>query len=318
MRKFNIILILAAFFVACNNGLPDEMFEKKVIINQNGFLDYELDYTSSETSDTIISVAVSGTSKLKKDVIVNMQIDKDTLDNYNWERFRNQEILYYDLLPENCYEFNGKNVVIKSGTEYTDIPITFHLEKIDKNKQFVLPISIANSSDYKIGESKYSTVLMRIKLTNQYSGTYNLSATLKESGSDETLEVRMNRELSVMDDNTCYLYAGNIAENRIDRELYKINITVKADSSITFSALNPDMILNADQPVLDLENPKNRVSRIITQDVTNKQKQLIITTFFVNYSYTDLTTPDYPIDVRVDGMLTRTKIKYVKPTNENK
>ena len=144
------------------------------VLNQNGFREYDLNYVDANVRDTLITVAVNGSSKLDRDVRVDLAVNPDTLEGYNWEKYRNDRSLYYELLPEECYSFNGEGIIIKAGTEYTDVPISFNLDKIDKDKNFVLPISIVSTSEYRIGEPKYSTILMNVVLSNAYTGTYSL------------------------------------------------------------------------------------------------------------------------------------------------
>lgn len=306
------LLISAAAFVACDNGLPDEMFEKKVVITQNGFLKYPLDYTNAANSisDTIISLAVSGTSRLSRDVTVNLKIDTDTLRGYNWEKFRSNEALYYEELPSNCYEMELTGFVIKAGSEYANVPIRFFLDNFDKEKNYILPIAIESVSEYVIGDADYSKVLMNTKLQNEHSGTYNLSAKAREENDSELLDVKLVRELSVYNRNTCYFYAGNIAENNPNRDTYKVYMEILSDSTLVFTPDNPNMVMQADTPDLDIENPKNRVSRSVTRDVNNKRRYTIVTTFYINYWYTDLSIPDEPVKVRMDGTMMRTKVIY--------
>ena len=119
MKKAIIFLLAAtAFFTACNNNqLDDELFIKHVLINQNGFREYDLNYVDANVRDTLITVAVNGSSKLDRDVRVDLAVNPDTLEGYNWEKYRNDRSLYYELLPEECYSFNGEAIIIKAGRE---------------------------------------------------------------------------------------------------------------------------------------------------------------------------------------------------------
>ena len=88
MKKAIIFLLAAtAFFTACNNNqLDDELFIKHVLINQNGFREYDLNYVDANVRDTLITVAVNGSSKLDRDVRVDLAVNPDTLEGYNWEK----------------------------------------------------------------------------------------------------------------------------------------------------------------------------------------------------------------------------------------
>lgn len=311
MKRTTLFLLAAiAFFTACeSNKLDDELFVKHVLINQNGFREYDLNYLDASVRDTIITVAVNGSSTLDRDIEVDLAINPDTLEGYNWEKYRNDRSLYHELLPEDCYSFVGENIVIKAGTEYTDIPIRFNLDKINKEKNYVLPISIVSTSEYSVATPNYSTVLMHIVLSNAYSGTYSLSGTVKEIATGDFIDVRMSRTLRIVDPKTVSLYAGNTSERVTNREKYRINMTVNADSTLSFTAVNPSIIeLRSDAPNLDPKNPRNKILVERTIDVQNSHKSYVVTTFYMYYNYIDKSDPTDPIEIRWEGSCSRTKI----------
>lgn len=312
--SFLFLLALTASLTACDGDkLADELFVKHVLINQNGFRDYELNYVDASVRDTIITVAVNGSSRLDRDVRVSLKVNPDTLEGYNWEKFRNDRTLYHELLPEECYSFDAEEVIIRAGTEYTDIPIRFHLDRIDKEKDFVLPISIASTSEYEIGRPEYSTVLMHIVLANAYTGTYALSGTIREVATGDFVDVRMTRTLRVVDPNTVSFYAGSTSERVADRENYRIEMTVNADSTLTFLPLHPDIIeLRPDAPNLDPKNPRNKILVERTVDVQNSHKSYVVTTFYLYYDYVDKTDPSDPVEMRWEGTCSRTRTVITK------
>lgn len=314
MKKYlSILFAAAAFFTACDNKLPDEIFVKHVLINQNGFREYELNYVNTPVRDTVITVAVNGSSKLDRDVRVNLAVNPDTLNGYNWEKYRNDKSLYYELLPEECYSFESEDIVIRAGTEYTDVPIRFYLDRIDKEKSFVLPISIVSTSEFDVAEPKYSTILMNIVLSNEYSGTYSLSGTIREVATNDYMDVRMTRTLRVVDPNTVSLYAGNTAENALNRENYRIDMVVNQDSTLTFKPEHPDIIeITSDEPSFDPKNPKNKILVERTVDAQNSHKSYVVTTFYTYYTYIDKTEADDPVEMRWEGTISRTKTVMTK------
>lgn len=313
MKKAIIFLLAVTAFTACNDKLPDELFVKHVLINQNGFREYDLNYVDASVRDTLITVAVNGSSRLDRDIRVDLAINPDTLEGYNWEKYRKDRTLYYELLPEECYSFNGEGIVIRAGTEYTDVPISFNLDKIDKDKNFVLPISIVSTSEYKVGAPQYSTVLMNVVLSNAYTGTYSLSGTIREVATGDFIDVRMTRTLRVVDPATVSLYAGNTSERVSNRENYRMNMTVNTDSTLTFTPLRPDIIeIRRDEPNLDPKNPRNKILVERTVDVQNSHKSYVVTTFYMYYNYIDKTDPADPVEMRWEGTCSRTKTVFTK------
>lgn len=302
-----------ALLASCENQLPEEMFVKKVLINQNGFRTYEFDYTERSQTDTTISVAVSGTSELTKDIRVSLAVNSDTLAGYNWERFRNEESLYFKLLPDDCYDFNGEDIIIKAGDEYTDVPITFYLDRISKDESYVLPISVVSVSDYQIGEPQYSTVLINVVLSNEHSGAYTLSGTLREVAPNITFDVKMTRTMRAENKNTISFFAGNVSETNPDREKYRILAEVLADSTLVLSAAHPEFIdLRPDNPNLGKDDPKNRIIVERTMDPQNHRKQTTVTTFYLQYYFTDKTNPEDPYELRWKGAASMAKVKFLK------
>lgn len=322
MKKILITIIaLSGLLVACEDALVrGELFEKKVLINQNGFREYELNYFKAQNStvDTTFCVAVSGTTDSDKDVTVTLDINADTLAGYNWDKFRNDKSRYYELLPEECYTMQTEGITIKAGDEYAEVPVTFHLDKFDKSKNYVLPVSIVSASEYTLAGSKFCTILMNAVLSNEYSGSFSLSGRIKEVEINESIDIRMTRTLRAEEKNSISLYAGNIAENKSNREDYRIMVTVNPDSSLSVTAVNPDKIeiKSVDTPNLDIENPVNKLTVRKRTDAQNSHKVYVTTTFSLFYNYIDKTNPDDPIEMRWEGSANRTKTERITVIEE--
>ncbi len=315
MKKTILILLcLAGLFVACEDNFRGEMFEKKILINQNGFQEYDLNYIDNEYKDTTIAVAASGTATLDRDVVVTLAVNADTLDGYNWERYRNDKSLYFELLPEHMYSFEKEGIVIKAGTEYTTVPIRFYLDRFEKDKKYILPISIVSVSEYTVAAPEYSTILMNVVLANDYSGTYSLSGQTSEPSTGDYVDVRMTRTLRAEGPDQISLYASNIAENSVTREDFRIMMTVNADSTLTYSVYSGDapFSITPAEPNLDLENPVNRYTVRRIEDSQNSHKHYVTTTFYMNYDYVDNTDPENPATYRWAGTASRTETVTVR------
>lgn len=313
MKKILLIsipFIAVCIFTACDDSLKGELFEKKVLINQNGFREYSLDFVGTSEQDTMFTVAVSGSEKTDRDIVVTLTVNADTLAGYNWERFRNDESQYYELLPPDMYSFQTDNIVIKAGTEYTSVPVTFYLDKFDREAKYVLPVSIAAVSEYTVAEPQYSTILMNTVLSNEYSGSFSLSGTITEVETGDRLDIQTTRTLRAESENSVSLYAGNIAENATARENYRIMMTVNDDNTLSFEPVHPEIIeLTADEPahIEDPESFVNMVSVTRQVDAQNSRRVFVTTTFHMSYNYIDKTEPDTPIEYRWSGMASRSE-----------
>ena len=315
MKLKNIIALFvpAALFVACNyNVLPDELFRKTVLLNQNGFQEYDLPFVGASIKDTTLSIAVNGSSTLDRDVKARIEVYPDTLAGYNWEQFRSDESLYYTLLPEECYEFSKDFVTIKAGDEYTTFPIRFYLDEFDRTKHYILPLRIAETTEYPIADSQYSTVLMSLVLSNAISGTYSVVGSLQEQGGDGSLDVQMSTTLKAVDNDVVSMYASNTSEKFSGRENMLMYMQVNADSTLTFTSASPTLTLKPAKSVMDEKTPCNRYFVKTSTDVQNSHKKYVLTTFYVKYQYVDASNPDSPVTANWTATISRTKVVMTK------
>lgn len=307
MKKIFLALCALAALAACTQSLNQEIFTKKVYLVQNGFQELELNFTENSIVDTTISVAVSGTVLTSEDVAVTMKVNADTLAGYNWDRFRNDRSMYYELLPEDCYTFKKEGIVIKAGEPLATIPITFNLILIDKDKKYVLPLEIATTSVYELAEPRYRTVLINVICANEYSGAYSLSGRIIEVSANDQTDIRMTRTLRAEGKSIVSLFAGSTAENMDNREDYRMLLKVNADSTLTLRASHPDKIsIKADEPNLDIESPVNRIRVVETFDTQNSHRKFVTTYYYLRYNFTDYTLPD-PVEMRWEGQASRTR-----------
>ena len=233
MMKYRLLFlyILGMTVAACNNDLPDELFVKRVVIAENGFQDLRVEYPEDGTVNTQITISISGTSVLSKDVEAQVKVCPDTLDDYNYERFVQDTMLYYTLLPEDCYTLeNEGKVTIKKGDEYALLSVQFDLSRLDMFKDYVLPLEVSSVSDYEVGEPKYRKALFHLNILNNFSYVYTPSgAKVYNSGdNDDYTAWTTDLTLSTLNYNTCRMYAGGVYETDTDRDKYVIQVTVIA------------------------------------------------------------------------------------------
>ena len=142
MKKRNLYLSLALAVLtlgqqSCDN-LPDEQFDKYVLMTRNGFIDREIVYNASGKATTEVSVSVSGSSDVAHDVEVEVEVYPDTLDQYNFEKFRTDSASYYDLAEH--YTIPNPKLTIRKGEAYGVFDVVFDVKQMDKYKDFVLSL----------------------------------------------------------------------------------------------------------------------------------------------------------------------------------
>lgn len=161
-----LLALMALGFCACNDGLADELFVKNSYIIHNGWQDYQLTVREDNTALLPIYFGVNGTSGNDKDITLTLEVDPDTLAGYNWERYKNQDDLYYKILPPETYSFDNSSWTIPQGELNAAAYITIDLAKIEEvgslYDDYVLPLRIASSTGEPIGQNKYVKVLAHI------------------------------------------------------------------------------------------------------------------------------------------------------------
>lgn len=90
-RLIGVVLVLLSFGLGACDRLEDELFEKNSYIVRNGWQDYELTVTEDNMAVLPIYFGVNGTSANDKDITVTMEVDQDTLDRYNWEKYKKSD-----------------------------------------------------------------------------------------------------------------------------------------------------------------------------------------------------------------------------------
>lgn len=304
MKKISMALctLMSMFIISCEN-LPDEQFEKRVVFTKNGFVDWEINYDETGLDTTNVSVSVSGTSVLGGDVTVDFVLNPDTLASYNLEKFRGKEELYYKILPNNCYKFLSENVTIKSGTEYALLPIEINMSNIDKYGNYVLPLRIDKVSSCSVGLPLYTTVMMNILLKNSFSGFYNVSGKLKDKSDNSELDMAsFKKTLRVINDNTCYLYIGNVEETNVNRATYIVEVTFNNNGTLSYKALNSEAI-SFSCPEPNLDSDINTWERTISQNTAGGKDDLLTIKLNMQYTYKDITDPAVPIEREFKGAL---------------
>ena len=154
------LLISMMLGISSCDGLEDELFQKNSYIVHNGWQDYALEVAEDNTTILPIYFGVNGTSANDKDICLTMEIDPDTLQKYNWEKYKNQSDLYYKILPAGTYTFDADSWTIPSGELNATAAIKIDLNKIEElgslYDDYVLPLRITSSTGEPMGQNKYT------------------------------------------------------------------------------------------------------------------------------------------------------------------
>ncbi|MDD3079949.1 MAG: DUF4361 domain-containing protein [Paludibacter sp.] len=304
MKKviYFIVILLIAFNYSCSDGLPEEQFEKLVLLTKNGWIDQDIDVSSTGVVEIPIATSISGTSTNKEDVVVNLDFDPDTLSEYNFEKYRKDSLLYYQSVPDGVFSFEKTVVDIAKNNDTGVTKLIVDLNKItDKYKDYVIPIQIKNTSKYVLADNIYTKALYHLQLKNDYSGTYSGTTTVfKTKGSaeinDEDQKVTTSvKTLYAISDSVCYFYAGMTDRNTSDRDKYIINITFHSNDSISMESTNSDLNFV-------LEKATKSISKM--ENSTDLRYEKVTTTLDMTYKFTDLSSNR----LRSEGLVSMTQL----------
>lgn len=283
---------------SCNDELNDELFHKYSYLKDNGWKELTLDIEDDNTAILPIYFGINGTSANGKDIVIQIEHDPDTLDLYNFDRFKNQTMYYFKELPSASYTLDQESYTIPKGSLKTTANCLIDLSKIgDLYNEYVLPIKILSSIGEPAGPNKYTKALYNVNFQNKFSGNYAGYGTMKQIGTSYTTSVSGKR-LYATSPNTCYMYAGNVSRtNEVNYKQYVIDLTMLDEKSILLSSSNPDLELKP-QPVT--------INRKYTINYSDLRKYGQETTIKIQYEYRDLTEKS-PTYYSYEGTLTMNK-----------
>lgn len=239
------ILLIVWILPSCNDELDNELFHKFVYLSSNGWQSYEIPVDENNMAYLNVYLGVNGTSENDKNIEVKLEADPDTLEGYNFDKYRYQTEYYYPQLPQQCYSFDKESYTIPAGEIKNAAVINIDLTKIENPyTEYVLPLKIASTTGLEKGEDEYTKVLANILFTNPYSGQFSGNGTLKEEGntnSNDWLNVS-GIKLYATSVNSCYMYAGSVSRtNTYNYTDYAIDIQFNDDGSIDMSSPNSEL-----------------------------------------------------------------------------
>lgn len=240
MKKIIIFsLSLAAFSVGCDevdSSMSKDLYPQKVYIvgARDQLINRDVDLGKS--TDTIsVSVAVSGSRPLSKDVTVEFSENIDEIALYN-ERNISGEAVQYQMLNDTIYSYPLEELIIKAGQEYNTYPIYINPTTLHCDSLYMLPLRLTSISDYELADND-TTVLVKLNLTNEYAGLYYVDGLLRNTtDQNDSLFYKMARNLVATDDGyTVRMYHyNNETEDYRPTHTFKMSIN-EADSTLSFT-----------------------------------------------------------------------------------
>ncbi len=246
MKKIALFpLFLTLLLVGCDQESPMEqdLYPQQVYIVGAHEKIVNKDLNIGFEQDTIaISVAISGSRTLSKDVTVTIEETPEAIERYN-SREVSAEARQFRNLAEGIYHFPLEKVTVKAGTTYSTYPIYIKPETLHCDSLYMLAFKLGSTSEYEM--TKEDTVaLVRINLMNEYSGLYYMDGLLKNTTNPEdSLVYNMPRNLVATDNGrTVRMFHYNNEWTEGDpndyRPTHTFKITVNPDYTLSYATWN--------------------------------------------------------------------------------
>ena len=316
MKKRHIyiatLFIALLSFSACNDEWKDELYvhmvSLKAPINDGEVSSIYVRYKPNGEVIYNLPVLVSGSTPLDKDLDVRIAVDPDTLNAMNEANFHElRKDLWYNLLPQENYEFPSATCHIPAGSRKELSPIKFKFSEMNLSKEWVLPLTIEEDPSYITNKRKgWRKALLHVLPFNDYSGNYSATAmNIYFANSSNDPLVVDNRRAHVVDENTVFFYAGTKEDNAIDRETYKINVKFEEPSEVTETKKKGNLTITAANSSINFQLTEHPTYEIWDEMDTN-QPYLMHRYYvlYIKYTYDDITTSNVPTSYRAEGSLT--------------
>lgn len=310
MKKLitSIILFVFAFSqYSCNDEIDYEQFEKFIYLNKNGWQELNIEISKSDQVELPFAVSVNGTLNNDKNVNIELMYDAENLDKYNFDKYRYQEELYYTAIPTEAFLMDNNTVTINANEIKSVAKLGLDIGKIsDKYKDYILPLSIKSTSEYKLSDDKYRKGLFHINFVNSYSGNYTGDLTVYLTivgGSDDGKNDTKNKQtvssktFFAVSHDECYFYAGQFGRQHTYRDKFIVNMKINEDNSITLSSPNSELDLRQESATIKIQT---QVSP------TDNRYNDVTTIIDLKYTFRNLTDSDKP-KLRAEGKMQITK-----------
>lgn len=236
------LLFMSVLFVGCDveSPLSKDLYEQQVYIVGAKDKIIDRDLNIGNLPDTIsVSIAVSGSRNSTQDVTVSLAEDTGAINNYN---LRNLSALVtqYRKLADGVYTYPSQNVTVKAGQVYSTFPIHITPTTLHCDSLYMLALKLKSTSAYTLNATD-TVALVRINLTNKYSGLYYMDGVIRNvNNPKDSVIYKMARNLKATDNgNTVRMFHYNNEFNQGDTKDYRpthtFRITVNADNSISVS-----------------------------------------------------------------------------------
>lgn len=314
MKTVYLYILLGLLLgTACKKEWTSELYVQDVAFAKSGVVSVYAKYKDQGGSLTVkVPVVLSGTTGNGEDIQVTIAIDRDTLENLNFDRFRLREDLYFQELPEANYSFQSMTTTIPKGSIQGYFDLELKLDGLDLINKYILPIKIVSTSKNNVSTRRwFAKSLMQIIPFNDFSNKYSNAGLIWNRDLPQNGQTALSipsRTSWVVDERSVFFFAGNIDEAAYDRAKYKIIARFNEDSTVTLSA--PD-------PSINFSQQSGRYTMSKRMDEVQPYLEKTYITMNLEYWYSDITNPAFPINYRFTGPLTLERVRNIQIPEED-
>ncbi|MDR3188993.1 MAG: DUF1735 domain-containing protein [Prevotellaceae bacterium] len=182
------LALVAQAFSACElvDPLASEQYQKNIYIigAHERVSAFNLPYGDGQ--EAFVSISASGTKRVDKDVEITLRQNNDILDWYNGKYMLDAPVKYRQLNAA-LVNIPSWKTTLRAGELYTHLPFKVTTTGLHCDSLYAIGIAIESVSSYQQAESG-TELIFTLKLSNDYSGTYQLDAskvTLRAEVADE-------------------------------------------------------------------------------------------------------------------------------------
>ncbi|MCH5596441.1 DUF4973 domain-containing protein [Niabella ginsengisoli] len=319
MKKLHIyvaIAVLAFSFSACNDEWKEELYTQmvsfKARLTSEGVSEVYLRYNKNGEVTYNLPVIVSGSQSNHQDLYVKIEVDSDTLNIYNKEKFQYRTDLYFKQLPEQFYQLSSPTCFIPQGVNTQNYPIKFKFDNLDLVERYVLPLTIQDDPSYISNDRKgWRKALLYIRPFNDFSGKYSSTSMNVYLDGQTTLPlVSSTRTAWVVDERSVFFYAGVFEEKSEARGEYKVVMDFSEPETQPDGTQTGTLNVYAPNSEINFELTTPATYQI--REVSDPTRKYLVTrycTVYLKYKYDDISTvPGKRIRYRADGSMTMARL----------
>ncbi|MGE9313326.1 DUF4973 domain-containing protein [Niabella sp. CJ426] len=319
MKKLRIYLAivgLAFALGACNDEWKEELYTQmvsfKARLGSEGVSEVYLRYNKNGEGIYNLPVIVSGSTSNHQDLYVKIEVDPDTLNIFNKEKYQHRTDLYFKQLPEQFYQLPSSTCFIPKGSHTENYPVKFKFDNLDLVERYVLPLTIKDDPSYISNTRKgWRKALLYVRPFNDFSGNYSAtSMNVYLDGQTTFPLVSSTRTAWVVDERSVFFYAGVFEEKSEARGEYKV--VMDFSDPVTQADGTKTGTLNVYAPSSAINFELTAPATYQIREVADPTKKYLVTrycTVNLKYKYDDISTvPGKKVRYRADGSMTMARL----------